>query len=94
MEGKISEQEFLLGPRDGDAAMAPPQADLDVVLESEMVKIVEGGDAQPEGATQGSPVHPPEGEEEQLMETNPPASPVTPNEDDLLTGATTAATEV
>ena len=24
------------------------------------------------------------------MDTNPPASPVTPNEDDLLTGATTA----
>ena len=28
------------------------------------------------------------------METNPPASPVTPNEDDLLMGATAAATEV
>ena len=28
------------------------------------------------------------------METNPLASPVSPNEDDLLTGATTAGMEV
>ena len=94
MESKISEQEFLWGPRDGDTAMAPPQAELDIILESETVEIVEGGDAQPEGASRESTVHPPEGEEEQLMETNPPAIPVTPNEDDLLTGATAAATGV
>ena len=58
VECKISKQEFLLGPQDGDTMMAPPQADLNVILESETVEIVEGGDAQPEGATQGSPVPP------------------------------------
>ena len=74
--------------------MVPPQAELDVILESETVEIVEGGTAQPEGASHEFTVHPPEGEEEQPMETNPPASPVTPNEDDLLTGATATATGV
>ena len=36
----------------------------------------------------------PEGEQDQPMDTNPPGSPVTPNEDDLLTGATGAAAGV
>ena len=71
--------------------MVPPHGtDLDVIVESEMVEIVEGGDAQSEGTTHGSIANPPEGEEEQPMETTPPASPVSPTEDDLLSGATAA----
>ena len=63
-------------------------------MESEMVEIVGEGDAQPERASCGSTVTPPEGEEEQPMETAPPVSPVSPNEDDLLTGGATAAAGV
>ena len=74
--------------------MAPPQRSLNVIVESETVEIVERGDAQSEGATWESTANPPEAEEEQPMETNPPASPVSPTEDDLLTGASTAAAGV
>ena len=75
--------------------MVPPHGtDLDVIVESEMVEDVEGGDAQSEGTTQESTAGPPEGEQEQSMETNPPDSPVSPNEDDLLTGATTTGVEM
>ena len=74
--------------------MAPPQGDSNVVLERETVEIVGGGNAQPEGATRESTASRPEGEEEQLMETNPPASPMSPTEEDLLSGATAAATGV
>ena len=74
-----------------DAAMAPPQTDLNIIVESEPVEIVEGGDTQSEGTTQESTTDPPEGEQEQPMETNPPTSPVSPNEDDLLTRAAATA---
>ena len=63
-------------------------------MEGETVEMVEGGDTQSEGTTHESTANPPEGEEEQPMETNPPASPVSPTEDDLLTGATTATAGV
>ena len=59
-----------------------------------MVEIVGGGNTQSEGTSHESTANPPEGEEEQPMETTPPASPMSPNEDDLLTGATTAAAGV
>ena len=67
---------------------------LNVIVESEMVENVEGGDATSGSATQEPAVSPPEGEQEQSMETNPLASPVSPHEDDLLTGATTAGMEM
>ena len=71
--------------------MAPPhRADLDVIVESKTVEDVKGGNASSEGTTRESTVSPPEGEQEQPMETNPPDSPMSPNEDDLLTGAATA----
>ena len=57
-------------------------------MESKTVEIVGGGDAQSEGASRESTANPPEGDEEQPMETTPPASRMSPNEDDLLTGAT------
>ena len=44
--------------------------------------------------TQELEAGPSEGELEQAMETEPPISPVFPNEDDLLTGATAAGMEV
>ena len=59
-----------------------------------MVEIVEEDSTWSESATQEPATGPPEGEREQPMETNPPASPVSPNEDDLLTGATAAGVEV
>ena len=74
--------------------MAPPQGCLDIIVESETIEIVGEGDARSKGASHGSAVTPPEGEEEQAMETNPPASPVSPNEDELLTGDTATATGV
>ena len=58
---------------------------------------MEEGDAQSEGATREPVAGPPQGEPEQEpMETNPPDSPVSPNEDDLLTraGATAAGMEM
>ena len=66
----------------------------DIIVESETVEIVEGGDAQSEGTTRGPTAGLPEGEQEQPMETNPPASPVSPNEDDLLTGAAATGVEM
>ena len=91
----MSEQELLLGyRRSGDALMAPPsQMDLDVIMESKTVETVEEGGALSDSTTQEPTTHPPEGEQEQPMETNPPASPVSPNEDELLTGATAAGVE-
>ena len=96
LENRISEQELLLGHRrSGDASTVPPnQVDPDVIVESEMVETAEQGDALSDSASQESAVCLPEGEREQPMETNPPASPVSPNEDDLLTGAAAAGVEV
>ena len=74
--------------------MAPPQTDLDIIVESEMVEIAEGGDAQSEGTIREPTAGPPEGEQEQPMETNPPDSPVSPNEHDLLSGTTAAGVEM
>ena len=96
LESQISEKEFLLGHKgSGDTTMAPPQRHLDVIVEGKTVEIVGEGDAQSEGATPESTANPPEGEQEQEpMETNPLASPVSPTEDNLLTGATAATTGV
>ena len=43
--------------------------------------------------TQEPAAGPPEREPEQAMETGPPASPVSPNEDDLLSGSATTGVE-
>ena len=45
---------------------APPQADLDIIVESEMIKIAEAGEAQPEGTTREPATSPPEGEQEPM----------------------------
>ena len=52
--------------------MVPPsQAGLDVIVESETVEIVEEGGALSGSATQEPVTGPPEGEQEQPMETTP-----------------------
>ena len=93
LESQISKQEFLLGHEgSGDATTGSSQADADVILESETIEILEGGDAQPEGTTCESMADLPEGEVGQPMETEPPVSPVSPTEDDLLSGAAATTT--
>ena len=62
-------------------------------MESETVKIAEGGSALSESTTQEPTTSPPEGEQDQPMDTNSPSSPVSPNEDDLLTRTTAAGVE-
>ena len=60
VESWISEQEFLLGvEQSGDATMVSHQQDLDVIVESETVETVEGGDAPWEGVSQESTATPP-----------------------------------
>ena len=66
--------------------MVPPA--LDVIEEEETVEEVAGGDDPSEGATPAPTTSPPEVEQEQPMETNPLASPVSPHEDNLLSGGT------
>ena len=67
VESKISEQEFLMGHEgDGDATMAPPLTDPDVIMEGKTVEIVEGGDAQSEGATRRSTTSPLKGRKNNL----------------------------
>ena len=93
---RISRLEELLGleqPRE------PPtgQGRLDVIVEetTEMTVVTadeaESGATPPGGPTQDA--NEPKRETEQDMETEGPGSPVTPNEDDLLTGASTADVE-
>ena len=93
---RISRLEELLGleqPRE------PPtgQGRLDVIIEetTEMTVMtaeeVESGATPPGGPTGDATA--PVREMEQDMETEGPGSPVTPNKDDLLTGASTADVE-
>ena len=70
------------------------ETDLDVIVESQMVENVGEGDAPSRSATQEPTAGLLEGESEQAMETEPPTSPMSPNEDDLLSGAATAGVEV
>ena len=74
--------------------MAPPQRDLDTIVEEVTVETVEEGNTQARGVTQESTAPSPRREEEQPMDVHPRASPVSPTEDDLLTGAATAVTGV
>ena len=86
----ISRLEELLGL---EQSQEPPtgQGRLDVVVEETAKTTVVTADEAESGATppggQTRDANAPEGETEQDMETEGPGSPVTPNEDDLLTGA-------
>ena len=93
---RISRLEELLGL---EQSQEPPtgQGRLDVIVEetTEMTVVMadeaESGATPPGGPTQDA--NAPERETEQDMETEGPGSLVTPNEDDLLTGAGTADVE-
>ena len=91
----MSQQEHLLGlERSRDSSTASPsRMDTDVIVESVMVENVGESVAPSESTTQRSVVTPPEGESAQEMATDPPTSPVSPNEDDLLSGATAVSVE-
>ena len=92
----ISRLEELLGL---EQSPEPPtgQGRLDVIVEetTEMTVVMAGeaesGATPPGGLTRDA--NAPERETEQDMETEGPGSPVTPNEDDLLTGAGAADVE-
>ena len=92
----ISELEELLGL---EQPQQPPTAQgrLDVIIEetTEMT-VMTDEEAKSEATTLGGPTGDatmPVRETEQDMETEGPGSPVTPNEDDLLTGAGAADVE-
>ena len=93
---RISRLEELLGL---GQSREPPmgQGRLDVIVEETTETTVvtadeaESGTTPPGGPTRDA--NAPERETEQDMETKGPGSPVTPNEDDLLTGAGTADVE-
>ena len=93
---RISRLEELLGL---EQSWEPPtgQGPLDVIIEETTETTVVMADEAESGATpQGGPTenaNAPERETEQDMETEGSGSPVTPNEDDLLTGASTADVE-
>ena len=93
---RISRLEELLGlEQSGEPPMG--QGRLDVIVEETTETTVMTADEAESGATPpGGPTWDataPERETEQDMETEGPGSPVTPNEDDLLTGAGTADVE-
>ena len=93
---RISRLEELLGL---EQSQEPPtgQGHLDVIVEETTETTVVTADEAQSGATPpGGPTrdaNAPERETEQDMETEGPGSPVTPNEDDLLTGAGAADVE-
>ena len=92
----ISRLEELLGL---EQSQEPPtgQGRLDVIVEETTETTMMMADEAESGATPpGGPTgdtNAPKKETEQDMETEGPGSPVTPNEDDLLTGASTADME-
>ena len=93
---RISRLEELLGL---EQSQEPPtgQGRLDVIVEETTETTVMTADEAESGATplggltEGA--NAPQREAEQDMDTEGPGSPVTPNEDDLLTGATAADVE-
>ena len=93
---RISRLEELLGL---EQSREPPtgQGCFDVIVEETTEMIVMAADEAESGATPpGGPTrdaNAPKRETEQDMETEDPGSPVTPNEDDLLTGAGAADVE-
>ena len=93
---RISQLEELLGV---EQSQEPPtgQGPLDVIVEEATEMTVVAADEAESGATpSGGPTEDAnalERETEQAMETEGPGSPVTPNKDDLLTGAGAADVE-
>ena len=93
---RISRLEELLGV---EQSQEPPtdQGPLDVIIEEATKMTVVTAEEAEAGATpSGGPTgdtHAPERETEQAMETEGPGSPMTPNEDNLLTGAGAADME-
>ena len=94
---RISRLEELLG-LEQSREPSTGQGCLDVIVEETTEMTVMTADEAESGATPlGGPTGDatvPEREMEQEMETEGPGSPVTPNEDDLLTGAGTADVEM
>ena len=94
---RISRLEELLGL---EQSREPPtgQGHLDVIVEETTETTVMTADEAVSGATPpGGPAegaNTPQREAKQDMDTEVPGSPVTPNEDDLLTGATAADVEM
>ena len=82
-----------------EQSQEPPtgQGPLDVIVEEATEMTVVTADEAEAGATPSGGLtgdtNTPERETEQAMETEGPGSPVTPNEDDLLTGAGAADVE-
>ena len=65
-----------------------------VIVEDEMTKVMTEGGTSSVSTTQEFAATPPGEEAAQAMETDlPPTSPVSPNEDDILFGATEAGVE-
>ena len=92
---RISRLEELLG-LEQSREPSTGQGRLDVIVEETTETTVMTADEAESGATPpGGPTgaNAPEREAEQDMETEGPGSPVTPNEDDLLTGAAAADVE-
>ena len=73
---------------------SPAEMDPNVIMESETVEDVGEGVAHSRSATQEPTAGPSEREPEQAMDTRSPASPVSANEDDLLSQTTAAGVEV
>ena len=73
---------------------SPSRTGPDVIVEKEMVEDMTEGDAPSVSTMQESAATPPGQEAAQAMDTDPPPnSPVSPNEDDILSGATVAGVE-
>ena len=88
--------EELLGleqPRDPTEA-PPDQGNLDVVIKETIKETIgEAGNGTTPSGGLNPAANTSEGESEQAMETEGPVSPVSSNEDDLLTGTTTTDVE-
>ena len=73
--------------------VSPAEMDPHIIVESMTVENVGEGVTPPRSTTQESVAGLLEEEQVQAMETEPPVSPVFPNEDDLLSGAAAASVE-
>ena len=74
--------------------VSPSRPDPDIIVESMTVENVGEGVAPSWSNSQEPAAGLPVGELEQAMETEPLVSPVSPNEDDLLSGAAVVGMEV
>ena len=92
MEKTLSHQEHLLGLGGSPSSIeSPPGTGDNVVVEDEMIKVRTDDGAPSVSAMQESAAAPPSEESAQAMDTDlPPTSPVSPNKDDILSGASEA----